>query len=398
MHILVFELGLSGHHSGYLHNLVGRFVEQGHRVSLCVVGKFVDDLVLTSFAHDHPGAVHVEVAPENKLLGAFLPSLGIVGAELQHWLIFRQLFKRLHASKTVDRVFFPYLDYCLHAIGLLGPPSGKVPWAGICMRPSFHLNRAGVVAPPPKYAAAKQRLFYRMLSDPALISVFTIDELLSIHTHRERPDLASRLTHIPDPAELSNRTDRASARALLRIDPSDFVILVYGAIDDRKGIDLLLAGIREQHFPRPVRVLAAGRHTPALRSILAVEPRTTSIDAYVDADTEEAVFRAADLVWMGYRSHYAMSGVLVLAACAGIPVIATRNGLIGWMTRHHDLGSVIDCENAQAVTQKLHEHVSAQGATPTPGMDDIKRRHTWDEVHRLIEQAFPGARHGVVPD
>ena len=398
MHILIFEIALSGHHANYLEHLAGQFLGQGHRVTVSVRESDLGDALFARLDKAHPGRFAVHPLPVDTPLTIRINRLGIAGFELRNWWGFQRFFSTLNAQDPVDRVFFPYLDYCLHAIGLLGSPSGRVPWAGICMRPSFHLNRAGVIAPHPKYAAAKQRLFYRMLRRPALISVFTIDELLSIHTHRERPGLAPRLTYIPDPAELSNSTDRARARTQLHIDPSDFVVLVYGAIDDRKGVDLLLAGIRGQQFPRPVRVLAVGRHTPALRSILAAEPGLISIDAYVDADTEEAVFRASDLVWMGYRSHYAMSGVLVLAARAGIPVVATHNGLIGWMTRRHDLGSAIDCENSKTVTQKLQEHISAQGTAPTPGMEDVKRRHTWDEVNRLIGNMYTSARRAVAND
>jgi glycosyltransferase involved in cell wall biosynthesis len=114
----------------------------------------------------------------------------------------------------------------------------------------------------------------------------------------------------------------------------------------------------------------------------------TSVDGYANSVTEEAAFRAADLVWLGYQSHFSMSGVLVLAAIAGVPVVSTHKGLIGWMTREHELGDVIDVERASEVTQCLLTRSGAPFAIPTQGMRLVSKRHTWDEALRRISHAF----------
>jgi glycosyltransferase involved in cell wall biosynthesis len=388
VHILIPEIALSGHHANYLEHIARLFLSQGHRVTVSVRDTELGHSVLAQLRARYPEGLRTKALPPADRPGRWLSTKGIAGGELAAWWTFRRFFRELNRHDPVDRVFYPYLDYCLHATAWLGPPSGSTPWAGICMRPSFHLRRSGVVAPVPKFAAAKEWLFHRLLTNKGLQAVLTIDELLWRDTCTKRPGLASRLHYMADPAYLCTTMDRSGARTRLGLGPDDFVILVYGAIDNRKGIDLLLNGLRNRDFPKQVRVLTVGKHTAALRQSLAQEPLVTSLDGYADDITEEAAFRAADIVWLGYRSHYAMSGVLILAAIAGVPVIATHQGLIGWVTREHDLGDVINAEDASAVTESVLRRTGISFAAPSLGMNTVSSRHTWDEAMRHISNGF----------
>jgi glycosyltransferase involved in cell wall biosynthesis len=390
VHILVSEVALSGHHANYLEHIAALFLSQGHRVTVSVLDKHLTDPLFDRLQAAYPDRLVVAALPPQSFWLSAVARLGVAGTELRHWLMFKLFFQRLHATDKVDQVFFPYLDYCLHATALLGSPCGRVSWSGICMRPSFHYNGAGVIAPKPKWRSIKERLFYRLLRQPSLHQLLTIDELLEQQTRRKRSLNAQKLMFVPDPTELTNHFDRVSARNQLGISEQDFVILVYGAIDGRKGVEHLLAGVRNKQFMKNLKILVMGRHTPAIREKLQIEPTVMSIDSYVDAATEEAGFRAADVVWMGYNAHYAMSGVLVLAAFAGKPVIATQNGLIGWMTRQYKLGLAIDCENSHEVAQAIHRFLSTpRSDLSSTGMHAIRMRHSWIEFNRTLLQALP---------
>lgn len=381
-------MSLSGHHSNYLEHIAELFLSQGHRVSVSVRGTETDHPVLLRLGERHTETLRVEALPPARLLDRWLAKMGVAGGEVAAWRALRRLFRSLDRRDPVDRVFYPYVDYCLHACALFGPPSGSAPWAGICMRPSFHLHRSGVVAPMPKFASAKEWLFHRLLTSKGLQALFTIDELLWRNTSATRPQLASRLHFLADPARLGATMDRSKARDRLGLEPDDFAILVYGSIDDRKGVHLLLNSLRNQTFAKQVRVLVVGKHSAAMRQSLANEPLVTSLDGYADETTEESAFRAADLVWLGYRSHYAMSGVLVLAAIAGVRVIASHKGLIGWMTREHELGDAIEVEQTNEVTECIRRHIGATAQSPSSGMAQVKALHTWSEALRRISLAF----------
>lgn len=390
MHILILEAGLTGHHANYLERIATIFLAQGHRLTVCVRQEHSDHPLFARVQAQHPGRVDVKVIQPLRSWTQVLGRLGVVGSELSHWLMFKRSFEQLSNTDQVDHVFLPYLDYCLHATALLGSPFGGVSWSGICMRPSFHYSDAGVIAPRPKWSAIKERLFYRLLRQTSLNKLLTIDELLEHQTKRKCPLDAKKLAFVPDPAELTKNFDRFSARKRLGLPGHDFVILVYGAIDGRKGVEHLLAGVRNKQFQKNLKILVMGRHTPAMRDKLQSEPQVLSIDGYVDTATEEAGLRAADVVWMGYNAHYAMSGVLVLAAFAGKPVLATRNGLIGWMTRQHQLGVAIDCEDPELIYQTVRQLMDTSGAYPNAGMQTIQKLNTWKAFENALEASLLG--------
>ncbi len=390
MHILILEAGLTGHHANYLERIATTFLVQGHRLTVCVRQEHSDNPLFARLQVDHPGRIAVKVIQPLPNWTHVFGRLGVVGSELSHWLMFKRSFEQVSTTDQVDHVFFPYLDYCLHATALLGSPCGRVNWSGICMRPSFHYSGAGVIAPKPKWSSIKERLFYRLLQQPSLHKLLTIDELLEQQTRRKIHFNAQKLAFVPDPAELTNHFDRVSARKQLGIPEQDFVILVYGAIDGRKGVEDLLAGVRFKQFQKNIKILVMGRHTPAIKEKLLSEPQVLSIDRYVDTATEEAGFRAADVVWMGYNAHYAMSGVLVLAAFAGKPVIATRNGLIGWMTRQHNLGVAINCEDSALIDKAVRHLMDDTQPYNNAGMQTIQQLHTWEVFEKTLVVSLLG--------
>ena len=392
MHILILEAGLTGHHANYLEHIASTFLAQGHKLTISVREEHAANPLFSRLQARHPGRVDAKAIPPLPSWTRVFARLGVVGSELSYWLMFKRFFQQLCVKDRVDHVFFPYLDYCLHATALLGSLCDQVLWSGICMRPSFHYSGTGVIAPKPKWRDIKERLFYRLLRQPSLHKLLTIDELLEQYARQKQPLCAQKLAFVPDPAELTNHYDRTSARHILNIPEQDYVILVYGAIDCRKGIEYLLAATRENAFPRNLTILVAGKQTLVFKDKLLREQKVISVDQYVDSATEEAVFRASDAVWLGYRSHYSMSGVLMLAAVAAKPVLATRNGLIGWLTRTYDLGISIDCEKTLEVERAVHALMEGQKfSVPNSGMQTIQARHSWAEFDKIILRALPSS-------
>lgn len=125
---------------------------------------------------------------------------------------------------------------------------------------------------------------------------------------------------------------RGTARASLELEDDDFTILVFGTIRPYKGIDRLLAAVRDvrgRELDRRVRVVIAGpkfdsvdcsqlllraRATPGV----TIEPRA------IHTQHVQHLFRAADLVVLPY-TEFLNSGVLLLALTFGRPVLAPEN-------------------------------------------------------------------------
>ena len=361
MHILIIEAALSGHHSGYLERIASAYMEAGHTVTATVLQRDAAHPAIGRLKSRFSGTFSVLPLEDAKFDAALQSRLRELGRELSLRRLFGQAYRAAHKTKPVDYVFLPYMDYCLYALGLLGSPFGSTQWGGICMRPSFHYCHYGVIAPKPKMANIKRALFLRLLQSKTLKSVYTIDELLHRFVAERHTQWSHRLQYVPDPAELNGSHTYESARQVLGIPDGAVVILVYGAIDGRKGLDVLIAAMSSPEVPTTLHLLVAGRQSADIQLLMQSEQagalmqqgRCHAINSFVDDAMEQMVFAATDIVWLGYRNHYTMSGVLAIAAIACKPVIASKEGLIGWYVQEHALGVVISTEMSTVAVREL---------------------------------------------
>ena len=362
MHVLIVEAALSGHHSGYLGRIAAAYMEAGHTVTVTVLRRDASHPAIDRLKTQFGDAFNVLPIDDTKYDAALHSRLGEAGRELALRRLFGQAYRTVQQVKPVDYVFLPYLDYCLYALGLLGSPFGPTQWGGICMRPSFHYRYFGVIAPTPKLANIKRALFLRLLQSKTLKSVYTIDELLHRYVTERHSQRAHRLQYVPDPAELKGSHTYESARQALGIPDGAVVVLVYGAIDERKGLDVLVEAMSHPFAPKTLHLLVAGRQSAAIQplmqstqvSALTQEGRCHVINDFVEDAVEQMVFAASDIVWLGYKKHFVMSGVLVLSAMAGKPVIANKEGLIGWYVKRNNLGVCVESDNALQVIDAFH--------------------------------------------
>jgi glycosyltransferase involved in cell wall biosynthesis len=356
-HVLLLEGELSGHHSVYLERIAEGFLDAGNDVTIAVSERATLHPAVLRLRERFSGRVFLSWIESASLDRAKRSRFGEVGRELLMWQIFGRCYREVHSTRTVDYVFLPYVDYCLYAIGLIGSPFGRTRWGGICMRPSFHYSKLGVMAPRPRFAWLKERLIERLISADGLVRLFSIDELLVGYLLKAYPSARGRVRYVPDPAEFNGAHTRHSARVALAVSEKAFVVLVYGAIDARKGLDALLAACAKPGIPESVCLLVVGRQdqwaedqfkTAEARQ-LQLQGRIRVINDFVSDECQQMAFSACDCVWLGYRNHFTMSGVLVLAALSGRPAIATKDGLIGWHTASKELGLVVDVASTEQI-------------------------------------------------
>jgi glycosyltransferase involved in cell wall biosynthesis len=350
MHIFLVETVMSGHHSIYMGRIAAGFIKAGHQVTVSVLQSDVQHPSVLQLQVEYGADLNIFPINDAEYNAAFQTRLGEVGREIALRRLFGDVYQKINDKKKVDHVFLPFLDYCLYAFGLLGSPFGKTKWSAICMRPSFQYTYFGVIAPKPKLAAVKEWLFFKLLRIKTLVKLFTIDELLAQYVTEKYPAYIPCIQYLPDPAELHGDHTYESARQALDIPTHAKVVLVYGAIDERKGLDALVQAAASSDTPQHVHVLVVGKQTAWAKQFLSTSHaqilersnRLHVIDDFVNDATQQMVFAACDVVWLGYRNHYTMSGVLVLAAISNKPSIATRDGLIGWMVKNRKLGCAIN--------------------------------------------------------
>ena len=133
----------------------------------------------------------------------------------------------------------------------------------------------------------------------------------------------------------------AEGRAYYGIPEGKKVILLFGAIDPRKGLKRLLDVLVAPDADPELLALIVGRQSDAAKRLIndANVPvgRLITWERYVGAAEEWLAFQAADWIWLAYEGFYGPSGVLAQARQIGKPVIYRDEGLIGYCMK--DLGN-----------------------------------------------------------
>jgi len=360
MNVLLIEPLLTGHHLSYVVNSVRAFIENGYSVIVATSKHAKFDSILSGLSDEFRMKVRFSFFSYN-IEGGGGRGATLVRNEFSHWRLFSNECANIRRSCAIDYVFLPYLDYCLYAIGVLGSPFANVPWGGICMRPSFHYQAYGVLAAPPSLRGLKELLFIRALTSRYLKKIHTIDELLFRYINTNRPRLSSQIAFLADPSESPSVNFDAKRLLQLSFGSARKIILVFGAISERKGIDSLIQAVKTRN---DVCVILAGKQTPVVRDQILLTgllggESLIVFDRYVTESELGLFYSACDIVWLGYRGHFGMSGVLVTAASYEKPLVATNEGLIGYYVRKHNLGFCCDIQDPISVDRAISKALVA---------------------------------------
>jgi glycosyltransferase involved in cell wall biosynthesis len=310
------------------------------------------------------GDVHIHAIEDwvdNETPGS--SSWRLIRREFRYWRAFRRAADEVRSKMPIDAVILPYVDYCFYALSILGSPFRGLPWSGISMRLSVARDASNrQISPPFKWRIAK-----RVLGDSELKGLYVINpSIRHVPSNWLSTTLHSKLRYLPDPAEQVIVGSRSGCRDALGISEGAVAILVFGRIDERKGVGALLTTLASHDGLAKYVVILAGVRSPSAQletpayACLQSQNRLIVIDHYLDEAEQSLVFGAADVVWVGYRNHAYMSGVLVLAGRASLPVIGTAEGEIGRLILEHDLGAVARMDEPKEVALALSTMLDAR--------------------------------------
>ena len=399
-HVFIMEPHVHGHHGPYLRWMAKSFAENGNETTILTLPESIQHPSLQDIGCGSPDAIDVVIANDGDYIKKHQKSSGgtaLIRREMIYWWLFRNWYLKQVNKKKIDIIFLPYLDYCLYAIGLLGSPFGGTSWVGVAMRPSFHYREMGVITSKLAFQRVKKRLFWRLLKNKHLKYLLTIDEPLANYLQHQNGG-SGKVMFMPEPYERGRKIGSNEAKKTLGIDFSRKVVLVYGSITSRKGVAELLRAITKPTCPQSVDVLLGGRITDEVLPIfdehwvqaLQRDGRLIVLDRYISEKDEEVLFSAADIVWLGYIGHYGASGVLVQAAMAGLPVIACKDGIIGWQTESHHLGVTVSPADIDSVVSSIRVLVENEKLRISYGKNGQRafEKNTFDTAKSVLEKAI----------
>ncbi|NOT35169.1 MAG: glycosyltransferase [Candidatus Eisenbacteria bacterium] len=177
------------------------------------------------------------------------------------------------------------------------------------------------------------------------------------------------------------RYTRETARARLGLEGE--VALFFGYVRRYKGLDILLEAWKQVHSNRAATLVVAGEHyEPAgtYQSLIdANSPGSVRmIDRYIADDEVEALFKAADVVVLPYRSA-TQSGVTHVAYALGVPVITTDVGGLAETVKPGETGLVAPPENPAALAEAIQRFFAERlGPRLREGVRALQAEHSWE--------------------
>ena len=360
--LLLFDLNPTGHHAGYLHHLIRYWQEWDVAGELVVV-------VSPAFLTMHPNTValaqeattvHLLAISETEENHRQSQSRQVLQMQYE-W----NLVVDYAQQWQVKQVLLMYFDTFQMALVL----ARRVPCpvAGIFFRPVFHYEAWGH---PPTNGREKlqqwrkRQLIRFVVRRRALKTLFCLDPFVV-------PTLdqwAGRhvATYLPDPVEVypTTEADVTALRHKLGIESARQVMLVFGQLDERKGLFTLIDALKRLTPAQQANwcLLLVGpvedSIASALNSSLDTLTSQTAVQlvrhhSFVPEPDIQPYFAASDVIMTLYQRHIGMSAVLVRAAAAGKPVLSSDYGLVGQLVKTRRLGQTVDAENPVAVADAL---------------------------------------------
>lgn len=357
MNLAIYDTSLDGHRASYIKAIAMESSNRGWQTSIL--------LPASARGHEATTAIRETVGERNVHFSPLPePHFGSGTLALARY----HLNQRNRAQRCIeslrpspDFVYIPSLDVMDKAIQLLGSPAGKIPMGGMCMRTRFHMRSEGIDAQTPSRVSIIGSLpFRRLLRVGGVECVTTADPSLADYAKRQKPKEFQKVKFVPEIGMDKPNISARDARQMFGLDGGDRVILAYGVITERKSLPELVDAIQSLPDSR-IRILIAGQPDNPSRQFLAsaavnelVRRRRIILKlGYSSPEVESAAFSAADAVWVAYKNHSTMSGVLLQAVCCEIPVITANYGLAHWLTSREGIGVSVDLTKPDIVAQQI---------------------------------------------
>lgn len=343
--MLIYEPSVEGHHVGYLKFVTEDLLGAGYRLTLAIDVRPEPYQRIRAQMADL--LERVSVIPVGDASGR------LVGGGKT-----RAIAASL-AQSGADFVFLNNLDEIgsamlrRAAVGLMPPAALRGRLGGIYHRPRF-LGPCGY-SPNLWFKAIG---FWRLMRGGWFSHLLLVDPYLQATLKARQP--SAPVFFLPDGCPANFTADKRDARRRFDLPENKRVLLFYGGAYRRKGLHLAVEAMLGLPPNVPAFLLCAGQQVhdhKVARGLakLVNQGRALVINRYVSVEEEKQLFAASDLVLLPYIKHFGISGVLVRAVGAGLPVIVSDEELLGRLVREHGLGPLFRSGDASALRQVIEQ-------------------------------------------
>lgn len=269
--------------------------------------------------------------------------------QFKQYFLIKKKFNMLNNKINFDHVILTSAQRIDKIISIFGSPFGLTRFTCIFLGLKFHLNKFKIKSTSTNHILSKI-LFHKFLKIKTLTKLFTNDYLLKKYLKNEKWLNEKKVMFLHDPKEFNYFSKRKDALKKLNIKENKFIILVYGAIINSKGVEELLKIYKYEN--ENIHCLIVGKQFDATKIFLKKDPfikmlrkekKISIYDGWQSEKKESIFFSAADAIWVGYKNYSFPSGVLYQAVSLKKPsIVSLEGGFINDLNKKHKIG--ISCD------------------------------------------------------
>jgi glycosyltransferase involved in cell wall biosynthesis len=375
MRFLIFDTILDGHHSDYINHLVEYWC--GHQLpgEIYIITPRGFSESLSSQCRSYSGVTCIELtnAELQQVRGGATAS-----QSFRVWNLYLQYAAKIRPTHAL----LMYFD--LYQLGMWLGKKSPCPVSGIYFRPSFHYPGRHSLKERLK-AFRKKWMLQRVLSLSELSNLFCLDRSSVLFIQK----MTKRVRVLPLSDPVKNYQITASQvqnlRLSLGVRNDRKVFLMFGYLDERKGIEPVLDAIRQLSREESSRLtlVLAGPISDQYR--LSINARIENMDNDTQIICQytrfsgldiQLFFELSDFVLTLYRRHIGMSSILVRAALSGKPLISSDFGYMGSLVKAKKLGMVVDSNSVPSIREALRQALKGEVRTSAEAIKKISEQNT----------------------
>ncbi|GAB3924169.1 glycosyltransferase [Larkinella terrae] len=360
--ILLFDTIIDGHHADYLTHLITYWIANRLQGELIVVTQQSFQKQYDALTKQKPGAANVRFVPISSSDIEIVHGASMATRSFKEW----NLMLKYIGMHEPDHVLLMYFDLFMLASWL--GRSAPCAVSGIYFRPDFHYKvRPGIKA---KLNDARKKITLKaVLGGKSLANLFCLDHSAVDGLRQLSPYI--KIWPLADPVESYDimPAEVEQLRANLQIEPNRRILLLFGHLDDRKGIEPLLEAMKRLPAQQKNRLclVLAGPIQPDFRALVErkiaeVGPDVQVVRVFREIKGREIQvhFELSDYVLALYQHHVGMASVVVRAAVSRKPVLASDYGYLGHLVQSEELGAVTDATSPDAIRSLLERVVTTE--------------------------------------
>ena len=353
--ILLFDTIIDGHHADYLGHLINYWLQTQPEGELIVVAQASFEPQFRQLVASAPSVTSIQFVPIPQAEIERTHQGSMLSRPFREWNLHLNYCRRYRPT----HVLLMYFD--IFQLGLWLGRKAACAVSGIYFRPDFHyVSAAGLKA---RLNVVRKKATLRgVLNRNMLTNLFCLDHSAVALVREMNPQV--NVLPLPDPVKTYTLApaELKQLRQNLSIEPGRRVFLLFGHLDERKGIEPFLEALNQL---RPalqqqicfllVGAIKATYQTHIEQKISDVNPNVQIVPVFKEIKGKQiqAYFELADYVLTLYQRHVGMASVIIRAAVSGKPLVSSDYGYMGQLVKNEQLGVVTDSTSPTAICQLL---------------------------------------------